>query len=71
MPRVKIDDKEYDIEGASQNCIELIAKIDLVNAQLMEKANMLTMLTKAKHACVSELKTEMLSAKAGLDFTSD
>jgi hypothetical protein len=71
MPKIKLDDKEYDIANLSDRARKLTASLQNVSARIQESNNMVAILTKAKRAYIEGLKSEMLSAKAGFDFGSD
>ena len=71
MPKIKLDDKEYDIANLSDSARKLTDSLQNVSARIQELNNMVAILTKAKRAYIEGLKSEMLSAKAGFDFGSD
>lgn len=71
MPKFKLDDKEYDVEVLSAKAQQLTADLQNVTARIQETNNMIAILTKAKRAYIADLKSEMLSAKAGFDFGND
>ena len=71
MPKVKLDDKEYDVEVLSAKAQQLTADLQNITARIQETNNMIAILTKAKRAYIADLKSEMLSAKAGFDFGND
>ena len=71
MPKIKLDDKEYDIANLSDRARKLTDCLQNVSARIQESNNMVAVLTKAKRAYIEGLKSEMLSAKAGFDFGSD
>jgi hypothetical protein len=71
MPKIKLDDKEYDIADLSDSARKLTDSIQNVSARIEELNNMVAILNKAKRAYIEGLKSEMLSAKAGFDFGSD
>ena len=71
MPKIKLDDKEYDIADLSDSARKLTDSIQNVSARIEEFNNMVAILNKAKRAYIEGLKSEMLSAKAGFDFGSD
>ena len=71
MPKIKLDDKEYDIADLSDSAIKLTDSLQNVSARIQELNNMVAILTKAKRAYIEGLKSEMLSAKAGYDFGGD
>lgn len=71
MPKIKIDDQEYDVASLSKECQILIDKLSVTDARITDNQNMQALLLKAKRAYISDLKSEMLAAKAGFDFLSD
>ena len=71
MPKIKLDDKEYDIANLSDRARKLTDALQNVSARIQESNNMVAVLTKAKRAYIEGLKSEMLCAKAGFDFGSD
>ena len=71
MPKFKLDDKEYDVEVLSAKAQQLTAELQNVTARIQETYNLIAILTKAKRAYIADLKSEMLSAKAGFDFGND
>lgn len=71
MPKFKLDDKEYDVEVLSAKAQQLTADLQNVTARIQETNNIIAILTKAKRAYIADLKSEMLSAKAGFDFGND
>ncbi len=71
MSKIKLDDTEYDVAELSDKAKKLIVEMQKVIARIQETNNMIALLTKAKSAYISELKSEMLSAKAGFDFGND
>ena len=71
MQKIKLDDKEYDVAELSDRARKLAVELQIVSARIQETNNMIAILTKAKRAYIAELKSEMLSAKAGFDFGSE
>ena len=71
MAKIKLDDKEYDVAELSERARKLTLELQSVTARIQETNNMIAILNKAKRAYIAELKSEMLSAKAGFDFGSD
>ena len=71
MSRVQIDGVEYDTETLSEHAKRLLAEVQSISARIQENQNMSAILTKAKRAYIADLKTEMLSAKAGLLMDND
>ena len=68
MPKIKLDDKEYDIANLSDRARKLTDSLQNVSARIQESNNMVAILTKAKRAYIEGLKSEMLYAKAGFEF---
>ena len=67
--KIKIDNREYDIDSlsdAAQNFFEQLRGLDV---SINEKNNLSAVLLKAKKAYIADLKSEMLSQKAGFDFS--
>ena len=71
MAKIKLDEKEYDVAELSERARKLTVELQSVTARIQETNNMIAILNKAKRAYIAELKSEMLSAKAGFDFGSD
>ena len=68
MSKIQLDDKEYDVVKLSDRAKKLTHDLQDVSARIQVSQNMVAVLTKAKRAYIEELKSEMLSAKAGFDF---
>ena len=71
MSKIKLDDKEYDVADLSDRAKRLTVEMQNVTARIRETNNMIAILTKAKRAYIAELKSEVLSAKAGFDFGNE
>lgn len=71
MSKIKLHEREYNVNDLPEHCQDLAKKINEVDAFIRENNNMQALLTKAKRAYISELKSEMLSAKAGFNFGDD
>ena len=71
MSTINLDGKEYGVAELSDNARKLTIEMQHVTAKIQETNNMIAILTKAKRAYIQELKSEVLSAKVGLDFGSD
>lgn len=66
---INIDGQIYKVDNLPKNALNLITYLDRIKAQEREKKNMIAILTKAKKAYITELKSEMLTAKSGFDFS--
>ena len=67
--KISIDDREYDINNLSDTANKFFEQLRGVDIAINEKNNLSTILLKAKRAYIADLKSEMLSQKAGLDFS--
>ena len=63
--KIKIDDKEYDIENLSDQGKATLISLQFVTERIQELNNMQALLQRAKNSYVESLKKEMLSSKAG------
>lgn len=69
VDKVKIDNKEYDVKkftDTSRNLYNQLRNLDLI---MVEKKNLLQLFQRAKKAYIADLKVELLSEKAGFDFS--
>ena len=71
MPKIQVDGTEYEVGELSEKAKQLLNQFQIINARIQESQNMSAILTKAKKAYIADLKTEMLSAKAGLYFDDE
>lgn len=71
MPKIQLDDIDYEVEELTGDAKRLLGQIQNITARIQETQNMCAILTKAKKAYIADLKTEMLSAKAGLLFDNE
>lgn len=70
MPKkIEIGGDQYDIEDLSDASKNLVALLQMTEAQILEKTNLMAVFNKAKKAYIAEMKSEMLAQKAGLDFS--
>ena len=67
--KINIDDREYDIDNLSDTAQKVFEQLRGLDVVINEKNNMSAVLVKAKKAYIAELKSEMLSQKAGFDFS--
>jgi len=65
-----LDGERYLVSELSNNGQKLVAELTRIEATIKEKSNLMIVFGKAKQAYMSELKSEILSNKAGFDFTS-
>ena len=69
--KLKLDDKEYDINELSEGARAQLTSLQFVDEKLMELKNMQALLQRAKNSYVEGLKKEMISGKAGFLFGDD
>lgn len=69
MPKIRLDDKVYEITSLSSRVEELTNQLKSIDAKLEDSKSLHTVLMKAKEAFQTELKVEILSTKAGFDFS--
>ena len=67
--KISIDDREYDINNLSDTANKFFEQLRGVDIAINEKNNLSAILLKAKRAYIADLKSEMLSQKADLDFS--
>ncbi len=66
MPKkVKFDEKEYDIDGLSEQGKVTVSALEFANKRLKELTSMQILLHRAKGSYLDSLKKEILSQKAG------
>ena len=69
MLKIKLDNEEFSGENLSEQAQGMLERLKKLELEMVEKINLQSVLTKAKRAYISDLKTEMLSSKAGFDFS--
>ena len=67
--KFKFDGNEYDIDKLSKTGKDIYKKLRDIDLTVSEKKNLLAFLFRAKRAYMSDLKSEVLSQKAGFDFS--
>ena len=66
--KVSLDGVEYDISKLSVEGKTLLAAYQHATKQMQDAVNMQAILTRAKNSYISELKSEMVKGKTGLDL---
>ena len=69
--KIKIDDKEYEVENLSDHGKAALVSLQFATKRLQELNNMQALLRRAKNSYVESLKQEVLASKAGLLFVND
>ena len=71
MPQVlRLDGDDYDLSNASDKARSTVARLQFLEVQTQEKANILAVLTKAKNAYIADLKAEIVKNKSGVDLST-
>ena len=66
--KIKLDDKEYDVENLNDQAKAALALLQFATTRMQELNNMQALLQRAKNSYVESLKQEMLSGKSGFFF---
>jgi hypothetical protein len=66
--KIKLEDKEYDVENLSEAGKSNLWSLNFVAERIQELNNYQALLQRAKNSYVKSLKKEMLSDKAGFLF---
>ena len=69
VTKVSVDGSEYAIDAMTEQGKKLTGLLQAVDARIKEKADLVSVLTRAKKAYIADLKSEILSKKAGFDFS--
>ena len=69
--KIKLDDKEYDVENLSDQAKAALALLQFATTRMQELNNMQALLQRAKKSYDESLKQEMLSSKAGIVLGED
>ncbi len=69
--RIKLDDKEYDVENLSDHAQATLASMEFATKRVQELTNMQAILQRAKISYIEGLKREVLSNKAGFLFSEE
>ncbi len=67
---LRLDGEEYDLSKASEGAKTLVARLQHLDRLFEEKRNLMALLTKAKNAYISDLKTEIIKNKTGVDLST-
>jgi hypothetical protein len=67
--KINIDNREYDVDDLSDAATKFFDQLRGIDTVINEKKNLSAILLKAKKAYITDLKSEMLSRKAGFDFS--
>ena len=71
VKKIKLYDKEYEVENLSNQAKVTLASLQFANTRMQELNNMQALLHRAKNSYVESLKQEVLASKSGLLFEDD
>ena len=69
--KIKLDDKEYEVDNLSDQGKAALASLQFTNKQINELSKMQIMLQQAKQSFIDSLKREMITKKTGFFFDDD
>ena len=69
MAKLSFDGKEYNLNSLSDRAKKIAGEIKLLDANAEEKLQLIKVLRKSRETFTQELKNEIVSAKAGCDFS--
>ena len=61
-----LDGKEYSVDILSDSGKGIVSALQEIEIEIKEKTNLIAIFNKAKNAYIAEIKSEILSQKAGL-----
>ena len=62
----KLDGKEYSVDILPESGKRIVTGLQDIETEIKEKTNLIAIFNKAKNAYIAEIKSEILSQKAGL-----
>ena len=68
MAVLSIDGCEFVLEDLTERARKIAFEVKLLDQNLEEKQNLIVVLQKAKQSYLTELKSEMISSKSGMNF---
>lgn len=63
--RIKLGDKEYDVDNLSKNGKATLTSLQFTTQRIQELNNMQALLLRAKNSYIESLKKEVVASKAG------
>lgn len=67
---LRLDGLDYDLSRLSADGKTLVARLTQLERLVQEKTNLLAVLTKAKNAYISDLKSEIIKKRTGVDLSA-
>ena len=69
--KIKLDEKEYDIETLSDQARYTLASMQFATSRLQELSDIHALYVRAKNGYIADLKNEVISNKAGLNLEDE
>ena len=66
MPKIKVNDIEYDVEKLSDNVKKKLALINFTDGRVKELVNLQALLQRARNSYIESLNREIISNKTGV-----
>lgn len=67
---LRLDGLDYDLSRLSADGKTLVSRLTQLERLVQEKTNLLAVLTKAKNAYISDLKSEIIKKRTGVDLSA-
>ena len=68
MKRFRLDGAEYDVNALSTEGRALVERLTFAHLQVQTLSNQQALLTKAKNAYITDLKSEIVQGRTGVDL---
>lgn len=69
--KVKLDNKEYDVENLSDHAKTTLSRMQFASSRITELSNMQALLQRARNSYFESLRQEVLSKKTGIILSED
>ena len=69
--KIKLDDKEYDLNELSETAQANLRHIEFINGRIKDLQNNEVLLNRERSGYIEDLKKEILSNKAGIIFDDE
>ena len=66
--RIEFDGVSYEFDSLTDSAKAIVNSMQLTDAKLVELNSLLAVCLRAKHAYMSDLKSEIIKAKSGIDL---
>ena len=71
VQKIRLDDMEYDVQNLTDKARSNLISFKFATNRIEELTNITALLQRAKISYMDSLKKEMLSSKAGFNFSDD